>query len=173
MDEQTTERTIAPWGISYEERVRRRHLRQIRRNYHSSAIDRGRGIVAEACSWLLPWTVKAYPGIWRGVSQMLGNRVQPATVGHWRANRMTPGVWALIALADEIGRRARRGLELEAALRVEAAGRILKPRGLQIRDPETGLPKYRHRLGSGAPGTAYARRKERQAAESRPVERKL
>lgn len=76
-------------------------------------------------------------------------RVIGLSTRNWRVNGAAP-VWALRVVADAVGRKARLGLEIEAALlhaiaEKEAAPR--KPRGLEIIDPETGLPKHRNRIG--------------------------
>jgi hypothetical protein len=54
-------------------------------------------------------------------------------------------------VAEEIGRRARVGLKIQEALlaKIEAKKAApRKPRGVEIIDDETGLPKYRNRVGS-------------------------
>lgn len=162
-----------------EEREKRRQARLLRKNYFNREFH-GRSalnppLIERAARWLLPWASETYPGIGRGLSQVLGERVKYHAVRRWRAGTGQAPIWAVERFTDEIERRCREGLEIVAALRVEIIQRPPpKPRGLEIRDPETGLPKYRHRLGSGAPGTPYARRKERQAAERRLAEeRKL
>jgi hypothetical protein len=54
-------------------------------------------------------------------------------------------------VAEEIGRQARVGLKIQGALLAEIEAKKAtprKPRGVEIIDNETGLPKYRNRVGS-------------------------
>jgi hypothetical protein len=105
---------------------------------------------AAACAWLLPWHRDYYPGIRRGLFQVLNGRVKATAIDKWRY-RLTPGpLWALRRLAEVVGQRARKGLEIEARLLAEIAEREARPRkarGLEIIDEATGLPKYRNRIG--------------------------
>lgn len=144
--------------LSPEERKHRRDLRLHRRNYFNTAIPRASSTLDRAARWLLPWDWHCYPGFRNGLAQAM--MVSAASVAHWR--RGLAGVPVYRKLAAEIERRCRAGMELVALLTAEAdrMEKARKPRGLQIRDPETGLPKYRHRIGSGEK-PSEDRRKER------------
>jgi hypothetical protein len=146
---------------SIEECERRRRLRSLNRNYYRADSTSQGALVRRACAWLLPWPFYSYPGALRGISQLLGGRVTVGTVSNWRCGGYV-GTSALLALAEEIERRANSGLGIAAELRREAESRRPRLRGLQIRDPETGLPKYRSRVGAGSG-----------LAGERPAERKL
>jgi hypothetical protein len=128
---------------------RRGHAQLTRRNYFAQR-QVSDGTVAAACAWLLPWHRDHYPGIRRGLFQVLNGRVKATAIDKWRY-RLTPGpLWALRRLAEVVGERARKGLEIEARLLAEIAereARPRRPRGLEIIDGATGLPKYRNRIG--------------------------
>jgi hypothetical protein len=137
-------------SVRAEERKHRRQTRDLRRNYFRQLpIDLASPISA-ACHWLLPWDAHYYPGIGRGLRQLAQNRVGTATALKWRKSNPVP-LWAMQTLADALGRKARLGLEIEARLLQmieEKRIRPRKPRGLEIIDPESGLPKYRNRVGN-------------------------
>jgi hypothetical protein len=104
---------------------------------------------AAACHFLIPWDAHYYPGIGRGLRQLAGNRVGTATALKWRKANPAP-LWAMELLAEEIGRQARLGLKVEEALRTQIEAKKAtprKPRGVEIIAEETGLPKYRNRVG--------------------------
>lgn len=158
--------------LTPEEREQRRYLRSLRKNYNNTVSVNGFGVAIRGARWLLPWGLWSYPGYSKGLRDLFRNRVKACTISSWRRGDYAVGTWALIALAEEIERRVRLGEELARELRTLAASRKPKLRGLQIRDPETGLLKYRHRPGSGDPNTPYAKRKAR-LSEQRQAERKL
>ena len=127
---------------------RRAHAQPLRRNYFAQQ-QVSDGTVAAACAWLLPRHRDHYPGIRRGLFQVLNGCVKATAIDKWRYG-LTPGpLWALRRLAELVGERARKGLEIEARLLAEIAereARPRKPRGLEIIDEATGLPKYRNRV---------------------------
>jgi hypothetical protein len=137
--------------VRFAERERCRLTRNQRRNYFRQfPIDLDHAVTA-ACRWLLPWSWAAYPGVERGLRQVVGGypRSKSAILGNWvKKNNAPPEV--MRTLADAVGARARQGLQIEAALRTEITKKETaprKPRGLEIIDTETGLPKYRNQLG--------------------------
>jgi hypothetical protein len=133
-------------------REQRRRTINLRRNYFFQYPINLDHPIKAACAWLLPWDARRYPGIRRGISQLVGGRIKPSSVQNWRMTNKVPA-WGAERLAREVGDKARLGLQIEAALlRMNAERRTPKPRGLQIIDDATGLPKYRNRVG--------ARRKE-------------
>jgi hypothetical protein len=70
-------------------------------------------------AWLFPWTVTTYPGVYRGVLGVLGNRVGWGTVRHWLHDRRPIPPWARAVLADYLRSRAAVALELAAELEAE------------------------------------------------------
>jgi hypothetical protein len=137
------------WGwVRTRRKERRAHAQPPRRNYFAQQLGSDCAVVA-ACAWLLPWHRDRYPGIRRGLFQVLNGRVKATAIDKWRYG-LSPGpLWALRRLAELVGERARKGLEIEARLLAEIAereARPRKPRGLEIID-EAGLPKYRNRIG--------------------------
>lgn len=130
-------------------KARRAHARLPRRNYFAQQ-PVSDSAVAAACAWLLPWHRDHYPGIRRGLFQVLNGRVKAPAIDKWRYQLTLGPLWALRRLAEVVGQRARKGLEIEARLLAEIAereARPRKPRGLEIIDEATGLPKYRNRIG--------------------------
>jgi hypothetical protein len=136
--------------IRAEERERRRRTRDQRRNYfHRLSVDPASPFAA-ACHFLIPWDAHYSPGIGRGLRQLAGNRVGTETALKWRKGNPVP-LWAMELVAEEIGRQARVGLKIQGALLAEIEAKKAtprKPRGVEIIDNETGLPKYRNRVGS-------------------------
>ncbi len=87
------------------------------------AIQRGKParIHGSTLAWrvvdqLFPWSVDTYPGIMRGVLQVLGRRVTWAAVQQWQSEKRPIPPWARAILSDYLKGRARRDLELAAEL---------------------------------------------------------
>jgi hypothetical protein len=138
--------SVFPWQKTPEQRELRRQTRNLRRNYFNR-LKPSDHVARKACVWLLPWSMHNYPGIGRGIVQLLGGRTNKPAIDRWQYRTGTAPRWALRELADEIERRCLAGLEIVAALRVHAS-RPRKPNGLNIIDPETGLRKHQsHRAG--------------------------
>jgi hypothetical protein len=132
-----------------EERERRRRTRDLRRNYFLKLPVDTNSPVAAARHFLIPWDAHHYPGIGRGLRQLVNRRVDIRAIGYWRSGNSTP-MWAMELLAEEIGRRARLGLKAEEVLRAQIEAKKAKPRkprGVEIINDETGLPKYRNAVG--------------------------
>jgi hypothetical protein len=152
-----------------EERERRRRTRDFRRDYFTQLTIDFAYPVEAAIHWLFPWDAHHYPGLGRGLRQLCQNRVAAETACKWRRKNCVP-LWALERIAQEIRRRAAEGQRIANVLDEELARRVAepqKPRGLQIIDGETGLPKYRNRVGRS--GSMTKGSAERIAASSRPV----
>jgi hypothetical protein len=135
--------------VRAEEREHRRRTRDLRRNYFLKLPVDTNSPVAAACHFLIPWDAHHYPGIGRGLRQLVNKRVDIRAIGYWRSGNSTP-MWAMELLAEEIGRRARLGLKVEEALRAQIEAKNAtprKPKGVEIIDHETGLPKYRNAVG--------------------------
>jgi hypothetical protein len=59
-----------------EERLRRRQTNHLRRNYfRQQPVDPDRPPMAAACHFLLPWEMRYYPCLGRGLRQFAQNRV--------------------------------------------------------------------------------------------------
>lgn len=105
--------------------------------------------MAAACHFLLPWDACHYPGLGRGLRQLVQNRVRPETALKWRKRNPAP-LWAMRLLLDRVRSNIQLGLRVEDALAraiAEKEALPYKPRGLEIIDDATGLPKYRNRVG--------------------------
>ena len=146
-----SEPEIWAW-VRTRRKARRAHAQPPRRNYFAQQPGSDCAVAA-ACAWLVPWHRDRYPGIRRGLFQLLSGRVKATAIDKWRY-RLTPGpLWALRRLAEVVGERARKGLEIEARLLAEIAEREAqprKPRGLEIIDKATGLRKHQARWGRSA-----------------------
>jgi hypothetical protein len=66
--------------------------------------------------WFLPWTVRNYPGVRRGMVELLGRRVTYSAVKGWRVGRRPMPAWAAQVFADAIRTRCRAGAELATEL---------------------------------------------------------
>lgn len=100
--------------------------------------------IGRASVWLLPWERKSYPGVGRGMSQLLGGPWCASAIWRWctGARRCRPEV--ALALAIEIERRVAEGSAIARALRDEVdAWRPFDRSGLGFLaiDPETGRNK--------------------------------
>jgi hypothetical protein len=140
---------IPPWKTP-EARERRRQRRDLVRNYFAQATVVPNNSTQAACAYLVPWDQRRFPGIGRGIRQLMSNRISAAAVRNWRCGRSPAPLWALEILARAVGERWRMGQRIEADLlaAIEAKrAKPRKPRGLEIIDEATGLPKYRNRVG--------------------------
>lgn len=72
----------------------------------------GRGV-----AWLLPWTEDSYPGVKRGVVEMLAGRASWPAAKRWRDGSRNAPEWFATQLADMIEGRCRAGLEIVRELR--------------------------------------------------------
>ena len=73
----------------------------------------GRDTLCErAVRWILPWTVRNYPGVHRGMVQLLGMHVTYSAIKGWRMGRRPLPGWAADTMATTIRARCRKGLEL-------------------------------------------------------------
>lgn len=69
---------------------------------------------------VLPWHVRTYPGLYRGLRQIMGERVSYGAIAHWRSGRQPVPDWAAAMILDYARSRAA-GLiaaadELDAAM---------------------------------------------------------
>lgn len=141
---------LKPWSTP-EARAARRLRRELQRNYYKQVdVSRsGHGekfTVRAATAWLLPWQAKHYPGILRGLRQILD--CNPDTAEGARVG--VASVASMARLADLIEARSRSGAAIASALRDHIAARPRKVNGLQIIDAATGLRKHQKRGGRSA-----------------------
>lgn len=73
-------------------------------------------IAGRAALWAAPWDARRYPGRGRLLGLILGRSVTTQMVGKWRSGDRPLPVWAALALAQAIERRARAGLQIASDL---------------------------------------------------------
>lgn len=164
----TPDKPIPAWKTP-EARERRRQRRDLVRNYFSQATIVPNNSTQAACAFLVPWDQRHFPGIGRGIRQLMSNRVSAAAVRNWRCGISPAPLWALEILARAVGERWRIGQRIEADLlaAIDARrARPRKPRGLEIVDEATGLRKHQARRGR-------AKRQMVEAGEQRRGERPI
>jgi hypothetical protein len=66
--------------------------------------------------WFLPWTVRTYPGVRRGMVELLRGRVTYSAIKGWRVGRRPMPAWVAQVFADTIRARCRAGAELATEL---------------------------------------------------------
>jgi hypothetical protein len=82
----------------------------------------GRYTLSErALTWFLPWTVRNYPGLRRGLVQLFGLHVSYSGIKGWRSGRRSMPDWAAATLANMIEARCRTGMDIVAELRAYRA----------------------------------------------------
>lgn len=96
-----------------------RYIRKSPRSIAETLRPSNISIAGQAMSWLLPWSVSDYPGIGRGITQMLGNSAPVGTVWHWRYGTRTMPQWARDILAACIRQRLEAGHAVLAALEAD------------------------------------------------------
>ncbi len=128
-----------------------KYIRLKPRSIAAIASTRRHKLFGSAWAWLLPWGVQDYPGIKRGLGELMQGRVSWSSIRDWRTGRRSLPSWAALILADAIEGRALRGLELVAELRAYHAQRVVTEAGRRhvgfcSIDPVTGRDG-RHRGG--------------------------
>jgi len=73
-------------------------------------------IAERASRWAAPWTVRRYPGRERLLRAIMGRSVTVQMINAWRSGERPLPVWAALALADAIERRATVGLQIALEL---------------------------------------------------------
>jgi len=73
-------------------------------------------LVERVVRWSLPWTTRNYPGIRRGLIELLGTRVTYSAIKGWRVDRRPLPAWAALLMAKSIRLRCSAGNELAAEL---------------------------------------------------------
>lgn len=102
--------------------------------------------IGRAVHWLLPWSVEGYPGVRRGVGELLAGRATWDAFKRWRRGERTMPVWFALVLADMIEARCRAGLAIVTELRDYRAP-IHRNRGAVAVDPATGRDRRGGRIG--------------------------
>jgi hypothetical protein len=97
-------------------RAARSHLQRSIRTFAPPPLT-GRNTLGErAVRWFLPWTVRNYPGVRRGMVELLGRRVTYSAIKGWRTGRRPMPAWVASVMADTIRARCRAGAELATEL---------------------------------------------------------
>ena len=95
----------------------RNHLQANSRTFAPPPLT-GRNTLGErAVRWILPWTVRNYPGVRRGMVELLGRRVTYSAIKGWRVGRRPMPAWVASVVADSICERCRAGTDLAAELK--------------------------------------------------------
>ena len=71
-----------------------------------------------------PWPPEAYPGLLRGMAELLGGRAAVRTVLDWRRGRRRAPIWAIEVLQEALKARVRRETECIDELENEKASRL-------------------------------------------------
>jgi hypothetical protein len=86
---------------------------------------RSAGITAydRASQAAFPWAPEAYPGLLRGMNELLGGRAAVRTILDWRRGRRRPPLWAIEVLQEALKAQVRRETESIEDLEKEKATR--------------------------------------------------
>ena len=110
------------WAWVRTRRKERRGYAQFHRRALAPPNLTGRYTLSErALTWLLPWTVRNYPGLRRGLVQLFGLHVSYSAIKGWRTGRRNMPDWAAATLANMIEARCRTGTDIVAELRAYRA----------------------------------------------------
>jgi hypothetical protein len=101
---------------------RKHHLALPRR---VASKKRSAGITAydRAAQAAFPWAPEAYPGLLRGMAELLGGRAAVRTILDWRRGRRKAPMWVIEVLQDVLRDRVRRETQLIEELEKEKAVR--------------------------------------------------
>jgi hypothetical protein len=92
------------------------HLRHGARAFAPTPLTQRETLCERAVRWILPWTVRNYPGVHRGMVELMGMHVTYSAIKGWRTGRRPMSRWAADTMATAIRARCRKGLELAAEL---------------------------------------------------------
>jgi hypothetical protein len=92
------------------------HLRRSSRTFAPPPLTGRNTLCERAARWILPWTVRNYPGVRRGLVELMGMHVTYSAIKGWRTGRRPLSRWAADTMASTIRARCRKGLELAAEL---------------------------------------------------------
>ena len=88
--------------------------------------SRTSGITAydRAAQLAFPWAPEDYPGLLRGMTNLLGGRAAVRTIIDWRRGRYKPPLWAIEILQNALRQGANRQLAAVEELEKEKAARL-------------------------------------------------
>src|ERR1700761_538915 len=78
------------------------HMRSLRRIGVRKSPDKNDLLMARCVDWLFPWTIKAYPGLYRGILPILTIQVTRRAIDHWRVGTRPLPAWAAADLANHM-----------------------------------------------------------------------
>jgi hypothetical protein len=90
-------------------RINRRSLVAAKLSQYATPFER-------AAQAALPWTLRTFPGLHKGLVAIFADRVDYQTIAHWRSGRREPPDWAREVVADYLRSRAASMLEAADAL---------------------------------------------------------
>ncbi len=127
-----------------------KYTRQRERSLAATAKLVSDDIGHRASIWVLPWSIDNYPGIRRGILELLGNAWTWSAARHWRSGRRRMPVLAAQRFRDYIAGRCEQGLALVAELDKYIADFEVKPSGFVMvkdRDGDGTTRDARNRVG--------------------------
>ena len=96
--------------------VQHNHIKRHVRTLAPPPLTGRNTLVERAVRRILPWTVRNYPGVRRGMVQLLGNHVTYSAIKGWRTGRRHMSAAYVEVFAHSIRSRAERGLALAQEL---------------------------------------------------------
>jgi hypothetical protein len=94
----------------------RNHLKPSARTFAPPPLTERQTLGERVVRWFLPWTVRNYPGVRRGMVELLRGRVTYSAIKGWRTARRPMPAWVAQVLAEAIRTRCRAGDELASEL---------------------------------------------------------
>lgn len=117
------------------------HVRTTRRSIAARSTPRNYSLAGIAGVWLVPWTKADFPGVYKGLVEILGWRVSIGTMRSWLDGRRNTPSWAAQVLGDAIEARLAQGQDVLVKLRAYQVEKELieaQPKGFRLIDPVTG-----------------------------------
>ena len=106
-----------PW------RGRTKYLKPTKRTLAPAPLTGRDTLIERVARSLLPWTIHTYPGVRRGLVELLGRRVTYSAIKGWRSGRRPLPAWAALLMAKSIRIRCSAANELAAELELWAQNR--------------------------------------------------
>ena len=103
------------------ERDRRKHHLALPRRVASKKRSAGVTAFDRAAQAAFPWAPEAYPGLLRGMVELLSEHAAVRTILDWRRGRRRPPLWAIEVLQETLRARAKAMLECAEELEREAS----------------------------------------------------
>ncbi len=126
------------------------YTRQRERSLTATTKPASNNLCDHAWRWILPWSIDNYPGLRRGILEVLGNAWTWSAVRHWRSARRRMPVLAAQRFRDYIAGRCEQGMALVTELDKYIAEFERKPAGWQVvkdRDGDGSTRDGRNRVG--------------------------